>query len=66
MQGPLGDIGRYRDFLWDYLSGTGWQRYFKELFGDIDDFFCCRKQMRITLAKGAIQGPLGDIGRHGD
>ena len=39
MQGPFGDIGRYRDFLWDYLSGTGWQRYFKELFGDIGEYF---------------------------
>ena len=28
--------------------------------------FCCRKQMCIKFTKGAMQGPLGDIGRHGD
>ena len=35
MQGPLGDIGRHRDFLLDYLGDTGRHRYFKELLGDI-------------------------------
>ena len=39
LQGPLGYIGRQRDFLWDYFGGPCWQRYSKEWFGDIGGYF---------------------------
>ena len=43
MQGPLGDIGRHRDFLWDYQGDTGRDRYSKEF-----------KEMCMKFAKGAM------------
>ena len=61
----IGDIGRHGD-----MGDTGRHRYFKEGLGDIGGLlrlkFCQRKQLCMKFTKGAMQGPLGDIGRHGD